>query len=125
MHPISPERCFWWSALRAIADAWFGEQDDEAVSEVLGIYTIAMTGVMVCIDKLAIGFTMAFVDDLSIPGAIAVLVVISFVATLLGLAMGKRLGTHAEHIAEYVAGAIFIALGMVIIVQTATGDSYL
>lgn len=108
---------------RALIDAYFGEKDDEAVAEALGGKTVLLTGVMVCIDKLAIGFTMAFLD-VSIPGLIAWLVVISFAATLLGLSMGQRLGAHGEHIAEYVAGALFVLLGVVIIVQTVTGDSY-
>ncbi|MGD9714202.1 MAG: manganese efflux pump MntP family protein [Thermomicrobiales bacterium] len=109
---------------RALADAYFGEKDDEAAEEIFGAMTVIMTGVMVCIDKLAIGFTMAFLD-VSIPGLIAWIVVISFVATFLGLAMGKRLGLHGEHIAEYVAGALFVLLGLAIIFQTASGDSYI
>ncbi len=108
---------------RALADAWFGEKDDEAATEIFGSMTIFLTGVMVCIDKLAIGFTMAFLD-VSIPGLIAWLVVISFLATMLGLSMGQRLGTHGEHIAEYVAGVLFVLLGAVVILQTFRGDSY-
>jgi len=109
---------------RALADAYFGERDDEAAARVFGEMTVIMTGIMVCIDKLAIGFSLAFLD-VSIPGLIAWIVVISFVATLLGLSLGQRLGVHGEHIAEYVAGVLFVLLGMVVIVQTATGDSYL
>ncbi len=82
-----------------------------------------MTGIMVCIDKLAIGFSMAFLD-VSLPGLIAWIVVISFAATFLGLSLGDRLGVHGEHIAEYVAGALFVLLGLAIILQTATGDKY-
>jgi putative Mn2+ efflux pump MntP len=110
--------------MRALADALLGEKDDEAAAQVFGARAVILTGVMVCIDKLAIGFSMAFLD-VSIPGLIAWIVVLSFVTTFAGLALGKRLGVHAEHIAELVAGALFIALGIAIIYQTASGDSYL
>jgi putative Mn2+ efflux pump MntP len=110
--------------LRALADAWLGEHDDQEVYAVLGPWTVFMTGVMVCIDKLAIGFSMAFLD-ISIAGAIGALVVISFIATTLGLYFGKRLGAKGEHIAEYVAGGLFVLLGIAVIWQTATGDKWL
>jgi putative Mn2+ efflux pump MntP len=108
---------------RALADALLGEKDDEAAAKVFGNMTVIMTGVMVCIDKLAIGFSMAFLD-VSITGLIAWIVVISFVATMAGLVLGQRLGVHAEHIAELVAGALFILLGLAIVYQTAVGESY-
>lgn len=110
--------------LRALADAWFGEHDDQDVYAVLGPYTVIMTGIMVCIDKLAIGFSMAFLD-ISIPGAIAWIIVISFLATVLGLYFGMKLGAKGEHIAEYAAGTLFVVLGVAVIWQTITGDKWL
>lgn len=85
---------------------------------------MVMTGIMVCVDKLAIGFSMAFLN-VSVSGMIAWIVVISFIATILGLALGQRLGVHGEHIAEYVAGVLFVILGLAVIYLTISGDKYL
>ncbi len=68
--------------------------------------------------------TISFIDASATP-LIAWIVVISFVATLLGLSLGQRLGQNAEHLAEIAASALFVFLGLAIIYQTTVGENYL
>ncbi len=109
---------------RALADGLLGERDEEVIARSFDVTAIVLVGVVVCIDKLAVGLTIAFIDASATP-LIAWIVVISFVATMLGLSLGQRLGAHAEHLAEIAAGALFVFLGLLIIYQTAVGESYL
>ena len=44
----------------------------------------------------------------------------AFVATLLGLFLGKRLGTRAGDAAEIIAGLVFTGLGLVILYKAVT-----
>ena len=109
--------------LRAIADKMWGEKDHDQDLILLEPMDILLTGVMVCMDKLAIGVTLAFVD-VSITPLIAYLVVQSFIVTLLGLLLGDRLGARIGEAAAVLAGLIFAGLGLLIIIQTAADRSY-
>jgi putative Mn2+ efflux pump MntP len=46
----------------------------------------------------------------------------SFAATLLGLALGKRMGSKAAETAAVLAGLIFVVLGALIVYQTANSS---
>lgn len=110
--------------LRAVADKMWGETDHDQDLVLLEPMDILLTGVMVCMDKLAIGVTLAFVD-VSITPLIAYLVVQSFVVTMLGLVLGDRLGVKIGEAAAVLAGLIFAVLGLLIILQTAMDRSYI
>ena len=71
------------------------------------------------IDKLAVGLSFSV---LGAPvSTLAIIVAVqAFVATLLGLFLGKRLGEQAGGIAEIVAGLVFSILGLIILYQTIT-----
>ncbi len=60
-------------------------------------------------------------SDQSLTGVMAFLLVQTFVVSFAGFSLGKTVGTRIESAAELVAGAIFVALGLVIIYQTWSG----
>ena len=109
--------------LEAIIDTLFHQKDPGDFLENIATQDIIKTGLMVTLDKLAIGVTLAFVD-VPLGGLIAYLVVQSFVATLIGLMLGKRLGAQFGKAAKVLAGSIFFILGAVIVLQTALDRGY-
>lgn len=109
--------------LEAIIDTLFREHEEGDFLRELETHDIVKTGLMVTLDKLAIGVTLAFVD-VPISGLVAYLVIQSFIATLIGLALGKRLGVKFGDAAKILAGSIFVILGAVIVIQTALDRGY-
>jgi putative Mn2+ efflux pump MntP len=83
---------------------------------------IATTAFAVAIDKLAVGLSFAVLEA---PMSLMVIIVAgqAFAATLLGLWLGKRLGTRAGDMAEIIAGAVFSVLGLVVFYQAVSGRS--
>ncbi len=104
-------------ALRhGIAEGRAGDRPPPALEQ----GTVLTTGVVVAIDKFAVGLSFAI---FSAPiGPLVVFVVIqSFLLTLLGLALGRRLGGRVEGAAEIIGGLVFAGLGLLVLYKTATG----
>lgn len=68
------------------------------------------------IDALAVGVTFAFLEVAIVP-AIAVVGVITFAMSVVGLTMGSRLGERYKSRAELVGGLILIGLGVRILIE--------
>ncbi len=45
----------------------------------------------------------------------------AFAATLLGLALGARVGSEADDWAEFIAGIVFVVLGLAVLSKALTG----
>lgn len=77
------------------------------------------TAIAVAVDKLAVGLSFSALD-----APLGTMVIIvggqAFVATLLGLLLGKRLGTRAGDAAEIIAGLVFTGLGFVLLYKAFT-----
>jgi manganese efflux pump family protein len=68
------------------------------------------------IDALAVGFTLSFLS-LSIFISVAVIGIITFVLSILGVYMGKRFGHLFENKIEIIGGVILILIGVKILLQ--------
>jgi putative Mn2+ efflux pump MntP len=110
--------------LNALAEILFGDKHDAGQGKKLETSNIILTGIVVCLDKFAVGVALAFLD-VSVSSTIAFLVVQSFIVTLMGIALGKRLGARIGVMAKVVAGLIFVFLGSVIIYQTYANQNYI
>jgi putative Mn2+ efflux pump MntP len=110
--------------LYALAEIFFGDDQDETPEKAVSTSKLILTGIVVCLDKFAVGVALSFID-VSIPSTIAFLVIQSFFVTLFGISLGKRLGANAGDIAKVVAGLIFVVLGSVVVYQTYTNQNYL
>ncbi len=111
--------------VQAIWDVVTGEEVDEieALDDPPALQRpVVLTAVLVSLDKLAIGFSLA-VTDLSIGVALVYVAVVSFPATLIGLALGRKLGSRLGAAAHGLAGGAFVLLGVVIIYQELNGGS--
>jgi putative Mn2+ efflux pump MntP len=109
--------------LKGIWDVVTGEQaaeiealDDPSAAQ----RPLALTAVMVSLDKVAIGISLA-VADLSLGRVLGSVAILCFVATLAGLSIGRRLGSRLGAAAHGLAGGVFVLLGAVIIYKALTG----
>lgn len=85
---------------------------------------LLLVGLSVSLDELAIGFTLG-VLGVPLGPALAYIAVQAFAVTFLGLALGRRLGTHIGERAEVVAGIVLLLLGIALVVSEATGRHFL
>ena len=72
-----------------------------------------LLGLAISLDELALGFTIGLLR-LSLVVALALIAAQAVVACQLGLAVGARLGAAAADVAERLAGALLIGLGIVV-----------
>jgi putative Mn2+ efflux pump MntP len=96
--------------------------DNVSARSSLDTRRIVTTGLVVAVDKLAIGLSFAV---LGAPVATLTIIVAgqAFVATFLGLVLGKRLGERAGDIAEVIGGLVFAGLGLIILYQAVSSRS--
>lgn len=81
---------------------------------------VLMTMVAVAVDKLAVGLSFAVLEA---PLGLLTAIVAgqAFVAVLIGLWLGKRLGARAGDFAELIAGVVFTLLGLAVFYKGYTG----
>lgn len=103
--------------LRSISHGMHSGDWGETAS--LSTRQIAATALVIAVDKLAVGLSFAVLEA---PLGTVVVIVAgqAFVATLLGLFLGMRLGTRVGDAAEIIAGLVFTGLGLVILYKAVT-----
>ncbi|KPJ59511.1 MAG: hypothetical protein AMJ46_10870 [Latescibacteria bacterium DG_63] len=82
----------------------------------LSLYVIVLLSVATSIDALAIGLSFSFLKVEIVTPAV-VIGVITFVLSLAGAFIGKRLGHFLERKIEIVGGIILIAIGFKILIE--------
>lgn len=87
---------------------------------VLTTRKVLLTMVAVAVDKFAVGLSFAVLEA---PFGLLTGIVAAqaFVAVLIGLWLGKRLGARAGDFAELIAGVVFSLLGLVVFYKGFTG----
>jgi putative Mn2+ efflux pump MntP len=76
--------------------------------------------VVIVFDNLAVGLALGILP-IRFGALLVYLAVQSFVVALIGLALGRRLGTRLGNGAAALAGGVFFIDGVVLIFQTASG----
>jgi putative Mn2+ efflux pump MntP len=95
-----------------------GDDDREPAVETLG--GLVLTALSVSMDELAVGFSMGALG-LPVGLAVALIAAQAFGVTLLGMALGNRIGEHVAERGETVAGVVLCGLALVLAVQQARG----
>lgn len=103
--------------IKMIIDGVRGEEDENKASK-LGIKTILLQGVAVSIDALSVGFTLAEHNLLQALVSVMIIGIITFLISLLGLFIGKKIGTRLSNKAQIFGGIILIAIGIEIFVTS-------
>ena len=103
--------------IKMIIDGVKGDDEEGKVNK-LGIKTILIQGVAVSIDALSVGFTLAEHNLLQALVAVSIIGIITFVISLLGLFIGKKIGTKLSNKAQIIGGIILIEIGIEIFVTS-------
>lgn len=95
--------------------------DDEAEMEVENWRGLFLTSISVSLDELAIGFSMG---ALGLPIGLTVLLIATqaFVLTLVGTALGNRVGEKLAERGEMVAGMVLCGLALGLIAERLIGQ---
>lgn len=99
---------------------WDGLHPDveEGKADVTKAGTILILSVATSIDALAVGFTFSMLQDINIWFSVAVIGLASFVLSILGVALGKRISRFFKpHHAQILGGLILIGIGTKILIE--------
>ncbi|MBZ4487872.1 manganese efflux pump MntP family protein [Microbacterium sp. cx-55] len=97
-----------WEAFRAHPDA--------APNGRIRPRELVLLGVATSVDALAVGISFAFLDVDIVP-AVALIGVITFAVSFLGVAIGHRVGTRFQKAAEIGGGIVLIGIGTKILLE--------
>lgn len=93
-----------------------GDNDDAATSGALDLREVAMLAVATSIDALAVGITFAFLQ-VDIATSVAQIGVVTFVLSLIGVAVGHAFGARFEKPATIAGGVVLILIGCKILFE--------
>lgn len=95
-----------------------GEDEDTrcAVGERIDLKRLTVLAVATSIDALAVGVTFAFLNVRIVP-AISIIGIITFLLSLIGVAVGNFFGVRCKRHAELTGGIILILLGAKILLE--------
>lgn len=89
--------------------------DGEAPQSV-NVRTILVQGIATSIDALSVGFTISAYTVQKVLICVMIIAVVTFFICLVGIAMGKRVGTRMSGKASVLGGAILVLIGIEIFV---------
>lgn len=90
--------------------------ESEEVSSKLGIETLLIQGVATSIDALSVGFTIAEYDLIMAVVCAAIIAIVTFIISMIGLILGKKFGTRFAGKANILGGVILIGIGLEIFI---------
>ena len=90
---------------------------DETEDKTMGHGTLIMQGVATSIDALSVGFAIASYTFLSAFASAAIIGLVTFVICMVGLTLGKKIGTKIASKAYLAGGLILIGIGIEIFVS--------
>ena len=96
------------------------EKDEEKVNDSLGFKTMLVMAIATSIDALAVGVSFAFTDfepDWYVYIAFALIGIITFTLSAIGVKIGNIFGTKFKSKAEFAGGLVLILLGLKILLE--------
>ena len=81
----------------------------------IGTSRLILTALALSMDNLVVGFGLG-VEHVSVVAALAVFAAVSVVLSLLGLEFGRRFAAVVEVGSQYLAGAVLVAVGILVAV---------
>lgn len=100
-----------WDAFRGD-----GGEDELAADDRLDVREILMLAVATSIDALAVGISFAFLQVDIVP-AVALIGIITFALSFVGVAVGHAFGSRFEKPATIIGGFVLIAIGLKILLE--------
>lgn len=96
--------------------------DDEPDAD-LSFKTMLIMAIATSIDAMAVGISLAMAGDANIYIAIALIGVITFAMSALGVKIGNVFGSRYEKKAQIAGGVILLLLGLKILLEHLTGQA--
>ena len=93
------------------------DKDPEHVNPSLGFKTMLVMAIATSIDALAVGISLAMAGNVNIWVAIALIGVITFTLSGVGVKIGNVFGSRFEKKAQIAGGCILILLGLKILLE--------
>ena len=94
----------------------FINSEEREIKNPLHLKVILTLSVATSIDALAVGFSFSTILD-KILFAVFVIGAVTFIASMLGILLGKKTGPKTNKYAEIIGGAILIIIGMKILIE--------
>lgn len=100
--------------VKIIIDALRGEEECENCkgADKLDIKELLVLAVATSIDALAVGVTFALLPELNIVWSVAIIGVITFLISAIGVVIGNRFGSKYQQKAELAGGIILVLIGV-------------
>lgn len=93
------------------------KEEDEETAKTLTFRVLMIQGIATSIDALSVGFTISDYTYLEAFIACILIAVVTFIICVIGLILGKTLGTKLEKKAAILGGVILIFIGIEIFVK--------
>ncbi len=100
---------------KMIVESFSGESK-KAIQNPLALKVILFLGLATSIDALAVGFSFATILE-KVLVAILMIASVTFIASMLGILLGKKTGPHVNQYAEIIGGIILISIGSKILIE--------
>lgn len=99
-------------------DAFHDDEEEDAAAENarLDLKELVMLAIATSIDALAVGISFAFLQVDIVP-AVALIGIITFALSLVGVAVGHVFGSRFEKPATIIGGIVLIAIGLKILLE--------
>ena len=95
--------------------------EEREIKNPLNIRVILTLSVATSIDALAVGFSFSTILD-KILFAVIIIGVVTFIASMLGILLGKKTGPKTNRYAEIIGGSILIIIGAKILIEHILGN---
>lgn len=102
--------------LNMIKESFDKEEVCVACENALDLKELLMMGIATSIDALAVGITFAFLK-VNIFQAVLCIGIITFILSLIGVAIGNMFGSRFKNKAEFLGGCILILIGLKILLE--------
>jgi len=100
----------------------FSNSETREIKNPLNMRVILMLSLATSIDALAVGFSFATIFD-KILIVVIIIGVVTFIASMLGILLGKKTGPRISRYAEILGGLILIFIGTRILIEHLLGSS--
>ena len=105
--------------IKMIIDGAKNKEEEQTAK--VGFWGLIVQGIATSIDALSVGFTIAEYDVWSALVAVLIIALVTFVACVIGVFLGKKFGTKFAGKANILGGIILIAIGIEIFVTGLIG----
>ena len=93
-------------------EAFSGHEDTEPDTDAINIRELLVLAIATSVDALAVGISFAFLPDVPITAAVALIGVTTLVISFIGVVLGHRVGIRLGKPAEIAGGVILILIGL-------------